>query len=323
MSHHGLKRIAVLGEIGSGNLGDDFGYVLLSRELRAAFDEMDILVDIRPLTPNIHGLLAGYQWDAVVTGVGTLLDQANGTHVRALREAAGKCPIAILGSGMSDTRHAPPTTDGKLAFLELVEKTARHVWLRSPVEGFDPGMAAPDPVWLYGWHGNSEARYLVGLNLGYAGFSTLKLDPEYVNRVKAVRSMLGTSYLYAAWPDDGAWMTKLRIAEKEHIHLVTGTEESMQSLNACSTVLCSRIHLGVLAACRGALPVLPDYAQKVSQVFHGTTVPHRIFATDSTADQIADLLKLPAPDTRAACENAQALCKARVREAAMALAKAW
>ena len=108
-----LRRIAILGEIGSGNLGDDYGYTLLRDHLLRVFDEFDIPVDIRPLTPGMFWQLDGYDWDAVATGCGTLLDLANGPYVQALTKAAERFPVLSLGSGISDPRHMVPTKEGQ------------------------------------------------------------------------------------------------------------------------------------------------------------------------------------------------------------------
>lgn len=318
----GLKRIAVLGEIGSGNLGDDFGYVLLRKELEAAFDQLDILVDIRPLTPNLEGLLCGYHWDAVVTGVGTLLDYSAGQVTRMLREAAGKCPVAILGTGISDVGHIVPTGDGRALFAELCAKVSRYTWLRGESAGLDPSVAGPDPMWLAGWRHDGTPKGTVGFNLGYAGWSRLRLDGEYTARVRSVRASLrGPSIALAAWSADHQWLTKI-LRDGERAPTITGTTQTMRPLQCCRSVLCTRIHLGVLAACHGALPVLPAYADKVAKVFAETEVPRTLLDVDASTGEIAEALSQRA-EGKPAVMKAREVCRARVREAAQAIAGAW
>jgi len=322
-----LKRIAVLGEIGSGNLGDDYGYVLLRDALRAAFEEKDVLVDIRPVTPNLFGLLGGYHWDAVVTGCGTLLDVSNGVYVRALTEASEKCTVAILGSGVSDARHAPPTADGVAAFIELTQRRAKHVWLRNVPEScaqFADGMLAPDPFWLMGWNGDNPERTHIGLNVGYAGFSTMNLDPGFMTTLRAARSLITHPVrLFAAWANDKPWIERVALPG-EDIALVDGTRASLQLLDGCSAVLATRIHLAVSAACRGAFPVLPDYAGKVASVFASTNVPHHLLTLDADPQHIADILDKPwTSDGAAAVRAARAVCRVRVSQAVKQIMRHW
>jgi hypothetical protein len=105
-----VKRIAVLGEIGTGNLGDDLGYQLLRDELIAAFRELDEIVEPCPLSGT--NPLDRDTWSAVVTGCGTLLDLVGWNYVQRLNEMY--CPTAILGTGIQDERAAPPTPMGRL-----------------------------------------------------------------------------------------------------------------------------------------------------------------------------------------------------------------
>ena len=321
-----LKRIAVLGEIGSGNVGDDYGYVLLRNELQAAFDALDVLVDVRPLTPNLHHLLASYHWDAVVTGCGTLLDQAEGGYVQALVRASEQCAVAILGSGVSDPRHLPPTPDGKMLFADLIYKRARYAWLRATPPGYEPALAGPDPMWLHGWRGRDERGAMVGINVGYAGFSTLDLDPGFLATLRSMRSLLREdrrrTILLSAWHEDDAWLRRLREPPGEQIAEVSGTQGSLAHLNDCAAVVATRIHLGVLAACHGVLAIIPDYSSKVREVFAATDVPFVPMDVKAGAEDYVQALD-GTPPNRAQVVRAQLLCRQRVTEAARALAMGW
>lgn len=319
-----MKRIAVLGEIGSGNLGDDLGYVLVRDALLRAFDDLDVLADIRPVTPNLFSLLDGYCWDAVLTGCGTLLDLAGGPYVRMLLAASARGPVAIVGSGIADPRHVAPTAGGRAAFAELIAKAA-HVWLRASPEGCDPALAAPDPGWLYGWRGDENPREGIGVNVGFAAFSTLRLDPEFLHTLDALRGASPrSSALVAAWRGDLAWLERLRRGE-EPIHLVTGTRESTRVLGGWRAVVATRIHLAVLGACHGAMPILPDYAGKVRDVFAGTSVPHTIVSARPGVDELLQAIAAaPATPTGAdAVRAAQAGAETQIAATAAALAQAW
>lgn len=316
-----LKRVAVLGEIGAGNLGDDFGYVLLRDALQAALGRLDVLADVRPVTPNLFGLLDSYHWDAVVTGCGTLLDLAEGVYVRALRSA--RCPVAVLGTGVADPRHIGPTEGGKRALKELL-KRCNSVWLRADPDGSHAAQASPDPGWLYGWHDRGAAEGL-GINVGYAAFSTMCLDPMLLANLQIVRNI--TTYpssLVAAWKSDLVWLQRLQ-HNGEPIAVVTGTRESTQVLDRLHVLLATRVHLAVVAACHGVFPILPDYANKTKEVFSGTSVPHLIVSANPSVDELltaihaAPQVSVSAP----AVQLAQAAAQARVEAAATALLSAW
>lgn len=272
-----LKRIAVLGEIGSGNLGDDLGYVLLRDAISHAVGQKHILLDFRPLTPNMFRLLPGYHWDAVMTGCGTLLDAASGPYVRALLAASETAPIFIVGTGLADERHIPPTTQGVTDLSRLL-RTAKIAWLRSG-RSVAAELSGPDPFWLYGWRGthNSE-RVDVGINDGPVAFGDLR---SWRDRVAS----LGGRHYHrpvAAWMDDIPVIRSLIAAESHananpEIFLVSGTESSTAVMNTLRSLITTRVHLGALAACHGVMPVLPDYSVKVSEILQsGINVPVRI-----------------------------------------------
>jgi hypothetical protein len=319
-----MKRIAILGEIGSGNLGDDFGYVLLRDALTRAFEELDVLVDIRPMTPNLFGLLDSYHWDAVLTGCGTLLDLGSGPYVRMLLAAAQRCPVAIAGSGLADPRHVAPTASGRDALHELLAQ-AKHAWTRVAPEGCDPATAAPDPAWLYGWHGDSNPRNGVGINVGYAAFSTLRLDPSFLITLDAFRSAAPfPTALIAAWHADSLWLDRL-CRPGEPIYTIDGTRRSMLVLSGFRAVIATRIHLAVMAACHGAFPILPDYTTKVRDVFAGVASPHTIVNVNCGPRGLIDAVSASpvAPSGGAAIAAASTEATVRVRAVAEALAGAW
>ncbi len=282
-----LKRIAVLGEIGSGNLGDDLGYVLLRDAISQAVGNKHILLDFRPLTPNMFRLLPGYHWDAVMTGCGTLLDAASGPYVRALLAASDSAPIFIAGTGLADERHIPPTMQG-IADLSRLLRTAKFAWLRSS-RSVAAELSGPDPFWLYGWRGtNNSDRVDVGINDGPVAFGDLH---SWRDKVASLRCR-HYHRLIAAWRDDVPVIRSLLAKESlanasPQISLVSGTESSAAVMNGLRSLVTTRVHLGALAACHGVMSVIPDYSIKVSEILQsGVNVPVRILPHTSELVEI-------------------------------------
>lgn len=305
-----IRRVAILGEFGTGNLGDDYGYILLRDALYAEFAKLDVLVNIYPLSGQAG--LDMNTWHAVVTGCGTLLDEVRGNYAHRLLLA--DCPIAILGTGTADPRYAVPTREGVRALRDAL-KLAVYVWRR--------GVEGPDTGWLAGWQRPEGVAGddSVGINEGPAAHNLAPLDKK---QLRAVREQLHhPSRLVAAFPADLEPLAVVRRADEE-VLMVDGTRRSFAALAGLSAVYCRRIHLGVMAACCGVHPVLLDYTAKVQQVFAGTSVAHTILPATMASADLAAVLDgdLPAP-TRESVEAAQAECLAHVRAAAAALVAEW
>lgn len=315
-----MKRVAILGEIGSGNLGDDLGYLLLRDALIRNFGELDVLVDIRPFTPNMLPFLEGYHWDAVLLGCGTLLDFADGPYMQMLGTMAARCPVAIVGSGFADPRHVEPTLAGREKF-DFLSRASKYVWTRVSPEGCDPTTADPDPVWLYGWHGGG-ARNGVGLNLGNATFSSFAFDPDLYLVFEKLRDIYPTA-LVGAWHADVPWLERLKKGG-ETVYVVTGTKASTHVLGSLRALVATRVHLAVLAACHGVFPILPDYTTKARDVFARSNVPHVVVSIAETAEAFAAAVQDADQNVfKKAVATAQAAAAARVRAAVQALAGVW
>ena len=279
-----LKRIAILGEIGSGTLGDDLGYVLLRDALWRAVGDEHIMLDFRPLTPNMFRFLPGYHWDAVMTGCGTLLDAASGPYVRALLAAAETAPIFIAGTGLADERHIVLTSQG-VADLQRLLRIAKVAWLRAARTAPQTilGIDGPDPFWLYGWRGqNVASRVDIGINDGPVAYGDLR---PWRQHLKAMRQR-HYSRLIAAWRDDVPCLHLLD-AGASHLNsraepvLISGGSKSNAELDSLRSIVTTRVHLGAIAACHGVLPVLPDYSMKVSEILRsGVSVPVKILPHD-------------------------------------------
>src|SRR5437016_5901527 len=108
-----MLRIGVLGEIGSRNLGDDLGYLLLRDELLRCFRRLDVAVHIDYWTPARFSDLDHTSHQVIVTGCGTLLDARGGEYVRRLAQMQDRgALVSLLGTGMSDPWHLTPTEEG-------------------------------------------------------------------------------------------------------------------------------------------------------------------------------------------------------------------
>lgn len=272
-----LKRIAILGEIGSGNLGDDLGYVLLRDALWRAVGDEHIMLDFRPLTPNMFRFLPGYHWDAVMTGCGTLLDAASGPYVRALLAAAETAPIFIAGTGLADERHIVPTSQG-VADLQRLLRIAKVAWLRAARTAPQTilGIDGPDPFWLYGYRRTMDNQgSMLGINDGPVAFGDLR---SWRVNLASLRDR-NLCQFFAAWRDDLA--SARALAQSAPAHLCAGGMKDSRRLETARALLSTRVHLGALAACHGVLPVLPNYSVKVSEILQsGVSVPVKILPHD-------------------------------------------
>ncbi len=306
-----MKRLAILGEIGTGNLGDDFGFALLRAELQAAFAELGVPVEVVYSQPVFqYDSRSGF--DAVVTGCGTLLDEVGWHYVEALARCSQSMPTAILGTGTADPRMAPPTEKGRVMLAEALRRAA-YVWRR--------GENGPDTGWLFGWHGAQGQDNLVGLNYGPAVHNVLHLDVPALLRVRT--QLRRPHVLVAAFRDDLPHLRPLMGPREGWLH-VDGTPANFAHLARLSTCFCLRIHLGVFSACCGCHPILLDYTGKVRKAFAATDVPVTILdAEHATPDHIVAALHAGGPVSREAVEKAQTECKTHVRLAASAIVRAW
>lgn len=307
-----LKRIAVLGEIGSGNLGDDLGYVLLRDAISRAVGDEHIMLDFRPLTPNMFRLLPGYHWDAVMTGCGTLLDAASGPYVRALLAAAETAPIFIAGTGLADERHIAPTPHG-VADLSRLLRIAKVAWLRAARDCVS-GLDGPDPFWLYGYRRTPDHQGAeIGINDGPVAFGDLR---AWRANLASLRERKPCQF-FAAWRDD--LKATRALAGEADVHLCAGGMKNNRRLETVRALVSTRVHLGALAACHGVLPVLPNYSIKVSEILRsGVSVPVKILPHTCELVEIEQACfdAFDRDSLRASVEDAQSRALAAVRAVA-------
>lgn len=305
------RRVIVLGETGTGNLGDDHGFALLRAALVRYFAEFGVEAEVIAQAPPSSLVETGH---AVITGCGTLLDQVGYLYVERLVKESYRVPIAIVGTGMVDPTYAKPTSEGD-RLLNHVLATACYVWRRA--------YNGPDVGWLAGWRGRDEvaADAPCAINAGFACHNLLPLATE---RLAAIRSKLTRpSVLVAAFKNDLPYLEPLA-RKSESIMMIDGSDESWTRLAEFSTVLCLRVHLGVFAACCGVQPILPNYSRKVREVFEKTTVEPTLLQSGFTDDHLVALLDGPAPRVaRRAVEVAQYDCLQHARNAAYYITHAW
>ncbi len=175
-----MLKVAILGEIGSGNLGDDLGYLIMRDALFKELRRTGFECDIRCVQPAHFSNLDNTRYNLVVAGCGTLLDARGGGYVeRLLIMQKRGISTAILGSGMSDPEHIPPTDAGE-QMLNDVKGGAIAPWIRGD---------APDPLWLLGHTPPRDGASKVGINMGYAAFSVRGVG-EIWSRIVEVRRAL-------------------------------------------------------------------------------------------------------------------------------------
>lgn len=250
-----FKKIAILGEIGSGNLGDDLGYMLLKKEIEKHFE----YVQIDWITPSRFSVLDYMGYDCVATGVGTLLDKSGGEYVKRLwLVSKRKTPIAILGSGMSDNVHIPDTAEGTKMFDEVINSCAFR-YLRGE---------APDPVWLLGNKYLGQQQSGMGINMGFAGYTVVDIYKikSIVEQIKQMQLLQGVPIkLVSAWDNDNPWLGQPDFT-------VNASPSSFEELGKLKYIVAFRGHLGVVAACCGVNVIAIEYSQKIKQMYAGAGV---------------------------------------------------
>lgn len=252
-----FKRIAILGEIGSGNLGDDLGYVLIKREIEKNFD----FVQVDWVTPSRFSQLDYMGYDVVVLGCGTLLDRAGGHYMVKLHEMQKRGTLtAILGAGLSDNRHMPDTNKGIQLYDEVMERV-NFKFLRGEI---------PDPMWLLGDQKIEGGHDKIGINMGFAGYTDGSIF-DIKAKVEALKSHLALNRqptkTVTCWGNDNAW-----IGNQVDIEIDCNLK-SISKLNELKAIVAFRGHLGVVAACCGVIPIAIAYSSKVEKMYEGVGVP--------------------------------------------------
>ncbi len=295
-------RVAILGEIGSKNLGDDLGYLLMRDALIRELRRTGFECDVRCVQPVHFSSLDHGDHDLVVTGCGTLLDASGGAYVERLITTQNQgIATAILGSGLSDPDHIQTTPEGE-HMLEDAKGGAISAWIRG--EG-------PDPLWLLGYTPPEKARTKVGINMGYAAYSIEEVDVIW-SRIQEVRQALDVkgieTCLVSCWVNDNSWYP-----EGEAVLQIGCHRDTLKNLHEIRAIVGFRGHLGVAAACYGVnvLPVL--FSTKIEDMYRGTKV--RYTALDpSNVDWVSTVLYALnlEPDNETAIETAKREVEERI-----------
>lgn len=254
-----IKTIAILGEMGSGNLGDCLGYMVLKKEIEKHFE----YIQIDWITPSRFSMLDYMGYDCVVTGCGTLLDRAGGEYMRKLRALQDRgTKTAILGSGVSDQSHIRDTKEGSQIYNEVMDKVI-HKFIRGE---------KPDLMWLLGNKGGGNKTNTIGINMGFAGYTTISII-EIQNKVKQVEDYLKSQGYdvkrVSCWGNDDAWFPNPDIR-------VDGSEESLNKLSELKGIVAFRGHLGVVSACCNVNVCAIGYSQKIKQMYDGVNIDYKL-----------------------------------------------
>ncbi len=290
-----LLKIVILGEIGSGNLGDDLGYILLRDALTNELRRTGVECDIRCVQPVHFSSLDHADCHLVVTGCGTLLDAQGGAYVKRLIISKRRgIPTAILGSGLSDPAHIQPTPEGEAMLAEAINGSIYH-WIRG--EG-------ADPLWILGYTAPEKQGAKVGINMGYAAYSVEGVSTIW-GRIKEVRAALDAkgveTCLVSCWTNDNSWYP-----EGSDVLQIGCNRSSLQKLHELRAIVGFRGHLGVAAACYGVnvIPVL--FSSKIEDMYRGTNVSYTPLDPSKSdwADTVVNALELK-PDNQGAVETAK------------------
>lgn len=264
-----MIRIAILGEIGSGNLGDDLGFIVIRDELIRSFREHGFESQIDYCPPSRFSNLDHSGYEIVLTGCGTLLDECGGAYVHTLHNMQERRKItAVIGSGMSDPMHLIPNEEGK----KLLERVLSRV-----VGGWVRGKDGPDPIWLKGWIAEkNEDRELIGFNMGYAAYTGINIEEVWA-RIRVLYFALKQEKMpvtfVSCWKNDLAWFRNY--VPKEPVLDVASSSTSLKKLSLLKTLVAFRGHLGMIATAAGVTVLPVVFSSKVEDMYRNTDLKTR------------------------------------------------
>lgn len=314
-----LLRLAILGEIGSRNLGDDLGYILVRDELISSLRRNGFEAHITYCTPARFGELDYADYEAVVTGLGTLLDECEGEYVRRLAKMQSRGVVtAVLGSGWSDNDHLPSTEPGRRLVSQVLSKCAPGTWVR--------GRNGPDTGWMLGWIEPMAPQHsLIGINMGYAAYTNADIEGIW-SRLRtlfwALRSHGYPVALVSGWPNDNVWF-KASLPE-EPILQVDLSRDSLLGMSRIDTLVSFRGHLGVFASCAGVKVCSVEFSSKIRDMYSMTDV--RRFPLETDGDKWFDTVVAAfhsKVNNKPAVEEAQAQVRAKISQFATEVAKVY
>ena len=259
-----MFKLAILGEIGSGNLGDDFGYCLIRDVLYKLFYKYDVVCNIDYYAPVQFPQLRNSRYDAVITSCGTLLDKCGGNYVsELLRCQRAGSKIGVLGTGLSDPDHLPTTDEGIETLNELISKCS-HSWIR--------GEDGPDVFWVYGKYFNTVPVYnddeTFAVNMGRAAFTYTNID-EIVAKIDQCATHFEKTMkmkTVSVWKADEKTYPE-EILKKYPQVFVNGERKYNSAFRSIDYLVSFRAHLGVIATCCGLLSFPVKFSSKVKKIF--------------------------------------------------------
>lgn len=240
-------RIGILGEIGSGNLGDDLGYQIAKSILCRKFKNKNVDIIIDHISPRCD-----WSYDAYVTACGTLLDEASGSYVSFLKsKQKSGVPTAVLGSGISDPNHIIPKKTGK-EDLKHVLKHAKYAWVR--------GINGPDFMWVHGYVDTDQSKHRYrGFNFGHGAYTNIS---ESLIHDKIRNHMSDESVAVVCWDRDNDVTPN-----GFNTYYIDGSINGISQLLSLKSLVSFRGHLSILAACCG-VDVRPiAWSTKITDMF--------------------------------------------------------
>lgn len=257
-----MLTIAILGEIGSGNFGDDIGFCVVRDTIYELCKKYDVVCNIEHLPPGRFNYLNERCYDIVISACGTLLDKSSGPYVTALSNVKKKgSKIAILGSGLSDPNHIEPSEEGQELFEEVLEECS-YSWIR--------GLDGPDTFWLYAKDNAikpNDKNDIMAFNFGRAVYTHAEL-PIILDKIENCIDYFKTHKdikIVSCWESDDKYIPK--ILSKSLSLSVDGTKKTAIELNKYDTMIPFRGHLGVMATCCGLLSIPINFSTKVEDMY--------------------------------------------------------
>lgn len=262
MKEHKKKRIATecVSWRWHGNLGDD----MIFAAQKAMFG------DILDLGQYIAAP------EAVLVGGGTFVPKR--LHHPYLVESSRRLPTAFFGTGIGDplfwgTEHIPD-------WLKVLQN-ARFIGVRGPLskerlEGWgvpsDRIEWVGDPALYFAQNVPSPRSFQgkLAVNLGITYGNLYGFDEQRVEKtvILTLQQLVRTGWdisLVCAWqPDDGVLeriKTEVAVSGVEHWH--EDYARALRSVEKFDIVLSEKLHVGVVAACRGVPFVALNYRSKV------------------------------------------------------------
>ncbi len=306
---HRETRVAYLGWLGRGNLGDEAMY-------RAVVENCQVHVRPAPLHAIARALARGVRIETLILGGGTLIGRDEwATRLEGILAAAKVTRLVVLGTGCEDVERA-------LQFGIATEAGLRR-WTSLLADAEQVGVRGPDSrATLAGLGISSEVvgdpallAYNVGPSRhsrgGQVGVSVADVADGLGRDRKSQLAMVRDALRFLS--DKGlepVWFS-MTPEDERLAHRLAGQAEVRpydrdltalaEFLDGCSVVLAERLHGGILAMTRGVPAVLIGYKPKVLDFARSVgcepcVVDLESLDARSLSDQVIDAGSRPLPE---------------------------